>query len=73
MNTHSISSAHKLLRTSLEKHRPFFITEVRAFSPSSIHTISRPQMCKYFLQAYLLHNHLVINALQNLLFYIPKA
>ena len=38
---HSISSAHKLLRTSLEKHRPFSITEVCAFSPSSIPTISK--------------------------------
>ena len=70
---HCISSAHKLLRTSLEEHRPFFITEIRAFSPSSIHTISRLQICKYFLQIYLLHNRLIINALQNLLFCIPKA
>ena len=70
---HSISSAHKLLRTSLEKHRPFFITEVRAFSPSSIPTISRQQMCKYFSQAYLLHNRFIINALQNLLFCVPKV
>ena len=70
---HSISSTHKLLRTSLEKYRPFSITEVRAFSPSSIHTISRPQICKYFSQVYLSHNHFIINALQNLLFCIPKA
>ncbi len=70
---HSISSAHKLLRTSLEKHRPFSITEVCAFSPSSIPTISRLQICKYFSRIYLLHNRLIINALQNLLFCIPKA
>ena len=38
---HSISSAHKFLRTSLEKYRPLFITEVCAFSPSSIPTISK--------------------------------
>ncbi len=30
-------------------------------------------MCKYFSQAHLPHNNLYINALQNLLFYIPKA
>ena len=29
--------------------------------------------CKYFSQAQLSYNHLVINALQNLLFCIPKA
>ena len=73
MNMHSISSAHKLLRTSLEEHRPFSITEVCAFSPSSIPTISSPQMCKYFSQAYLSHNHFIINALKNLLFCNPKA
>ena len=70
---HCISSAHKLLRTSLEKYRPLSITEVRAFSPSSIPTISRLQMCKHFPQAYLLYNRFIINALQNLLFCIPKA
>ncbi|BAU18612.1 hypothetical protein PIOMA14_II_0107 [Prevotella intermedia] len=31
------------------------------------------QRCKYFSQAYLSHNNLTINALQNLLFGIPKA
>ena len=41
MKMHCISSAHKLLRTSLEKHRPLSITEVCAFSPSSIPTISK--------------------------------
>ena len=30
-------------------------------------------MCKYFSQVKLLHNRLVVNALQNLLFCIPKA
>ena len=30
-------------------------------------------MCKYFSQAYLSHNHLIINTLQNLLFCNPKA
>ena len=30
-------------------------------------------MYKYFSQAKLLHNHLAINALQNLLFCVPKA
>ena len=73
MSMHCISSAHKLLRTSLEKYRPLSITEVRAFSPSSIPTISRLQMCKHFPQAYLLYNRFIINALQNLLFCIPKA
>ncbi|EGQ13690.1 hypothetical protein HMPREF9419_1505 [Prevotella nigrescens ATCC 33563] len=29
--------------------------------------------CKYFSQAHLLRNYLVISALQNLLFCIPKA
>ncbi|PJI21561.1 hypothetical protein CTM45_12285 [Prevotella intermedia] len=33
----------------------------------------RQQKCKYFSQAQLLHNHLAINTLQNLLFCIPKA
>ena len=73
MKMHSISPAHKLLRTSLEKHRPLSITEVCAFSPSSIPTISRLQMCKYFSQAYMLHNRFITNALQNLLFCNPKA
>ena len=70
---HSISSAHKLLRTSLKKYRPFFITEVCAFSPSSIHTISRPQMCKYFSQTYISHNLFIINALQNSRFRNAKS
>ena len=30
-------------------------------------------MCKYFSQVQSLHNNLTINALQNLLFCIPKA
>ena len=30
-------------------------------------------MCKYFLQAQILHKHLTINTLQNLLFCNPKA
>ena len=30
-------------------------------------------MCKYFSQVKLLHNRLVVNALQNLLFCVPKA
>ncbi|ATV37143.1 hypothetical protein CTI16_06320 [Prevotella intermedia] len=30
-------------------------------------------MCKYFSQAYLSRNNLVINVLQNLLFCVPKA
>ena len=30
-------------------------------------------MCKYFSQAYLSHNYLIINTLQKLLFCIPKA
>ena len=29
--------------------------------------------CKYFSQNYLRHNYLIINALQNLLFCIPKV
>jgi len=33
----------------------------------------RQQECKYFSQAILLHNPLFIKALQNLLFYVPKA
>ena len=32
-----------------------------------------PEKCKYSSQAYLLCNYLVINALQNLLFCVPKA
>ncbi|PDP61324.1 hypothetical protein CLI71_01120 [Prevotella intermedia] len=33
----------------------------------------RWQKCKYFLQAQLLFNRLIVNTLQNLLFCIPKA
>ncbi len=38
-----------------------------------LQTENRQQECKYFSQAYLLCNHLSINALQNLLFCVPKA
>ena len=33
----------------------------------------RQHVCKYFSQVKLLHNHLTINVLQNLLFCVPKA
>ncbi len=33
----------------------------------------RQYVCKYFSQTKLLHNHLAINVLQNLLFCVPKA
>ena len=33
----------------------------------------RQKYCKHFSQIYLSHNRLAINALQNLLFCIPKA
>jgi len=47
----------------------------RSVSPVHLITIGRKrqQWCKYFSQQYLSHNKLIINALQNLLFCIPKA
>ena len=47
------------------------------YTTSPIHIIyiskKNPTTCKYFSQAQLLRNHLFINALQNLLFCIPKV
>ncbi|PJI27398.1 hypothetical protein CTM58_04405 [Prevotella intermedia] len=47
----------------------------RSVPPIHLITIGRKgqQWCKYFSQQYLSHNKLIINALQNLLFCIPKA
>ncbi|ATV26733.1 hypothetical protein CTM62_08390 [Prevotella intermedia] len=34
---------------------------------------NKQERCKYFSQAHLLHNHLTVSVLQNLLFCVPKA
>jgi len=69
----SISNDSPACNIPLNFHfRGFF-----SYSISPIHLITigrkRQQWCKYFSQQYLSHNKLIINALQNLLFCIPKA
>ncbi|MGP1545465.1 MAG: hypothetical protein ACTTI1_03945 [Prevotella intermedia] len=68
----------KQQRRSAQTHSSFQIENTFRFPTPFLSTYlyfdkKAPEKCKYSSQAYLLCNHLVINALQNLLFCVPKA
>ena len=68
----------KQQRRSAQTHSSFQIENTFRFPTPFLSTClyfdkKAPEKCKYFSQARLLYNSLVINALQNLLFCVPKA
>ena len=73
----SYNLAADMRKASLRCHLPVTLGVCCFNSEVKLHLIIYRQrwqyVCKYFSQAKLSHNYLVINALQNLLFCVPKA
>ena len=73
----SYNLAADMRKASLRCHLPATLGVCCFNSEIKLHLIiyrqRRQYVCKYFSQAKLSHNHLAINALQNLLFCVPKA